>query len=217
MSATLLWGRRANTPARTFSFRHQGYEATGFSPELVMLLENGKLVTQPLAGTRSNIGPDNEVEARRNELLSDPKEIVEHVSSVKTAVDELNTLCRPGSVAVEDFMSVRERGSVMHLGSAVTGILSSDKDGWDAFNVLFPSITASGIPKDAAIAAIQHLESQPRELYSGSVLILDGTKVFEATLVLRSVFQDSHRHWVSLIPILTCYSLLYELRAWDIS
>ena len=50
-------------------------------------------------------------------------------------------------MVVEDLMSVRQRGSVQHLGSGVSGQLAENKDAWDAFTVLFPSITASGIPK----------------------------------------------------------------------
>jgi salicylate synthetase len=81
------------------------------------------------------------------------------------------------------------------LGSRVAGHLSPAKDGWDALNVLFPAITASGIPKEAALEAIQSLEPRPRELYSGSVLFL-GEDLFEATLVLRTVFQDRHHAWI---------------------
>ncbi|WP_204279694.1 chorismate-binding protein, partial [Serratia marcescens] len=64
-----------------------------------------------------------------------------------------------------------------------------------AFTVLFPSITASGIPKNAALNAIMQIEKTPRELYSGAILLLDDMR-FDAALVLRSVFQDSQRCWI---------------------
>ncbi|RYP73521.1 hypothetical protein DL771_003560 [Monosporascus sp. 5C6A] len=193
---TLLRGRRFNNPARSFAISHGGFQATGFSPELVMLLERGKLVTEPLAGTRSLEGTDGEVERLRSELLNDPKEVVEHVISVREAIDELKRVCLPETVMIEDFMSVRPRGSVQHLGSRVAGTLGPGNDAWDAFNVLFPSITASGIPKDNALEAIQRLENQPRELYSGAVLLANGTDFLEAALVLRTAFQDASRQWI---------------------
>lgn len=196
MPATLLLGRRANNPARTFSLNHAGFQATGFSPELVMSVQEGKVITEPLAGTRSCNGSEAEVERLRRELLNDPKEIVEHVISVKEAIEELERLCVPHSVTIDDFMSVRIRGSVQHLGSRVAGILSPDKDMWDAFEILFPSITASGIPKNTAIQAIQRLENQARELYSGAVFMIEDPECFEAALVLRSVFQDATRQWI---------------------
>jgi hypothetical protein len=73
-------------------------------------------------------------------------------------------------------MCVKERGSVQHLGSGVHGQLSPKADAWTALNILFPSITASGIPKDLALKAIDRLETRPRELYSGSVLLIDPRK-----------------------------------------
>ncbi|PYI36858.1 ADC synthase [Aspergillus indologenus CBS 114.80] len=196
MPATLLCGRRCNAPARSFSLSHGGYQATGFSPELVMSVKRGKVTTEPLAGTRSRKGKDTEVERLRQELLNDPKEIVEHVISVREAIDELKRLCPEDTVSVEDLMSVRPRGSVQHLGSTVTGFLKPEKDPWDALDILFPSITASGIPKQAALEGIQRLEHRPRELYSGAVLMIEGDKTLEAALVLRTVFQDQSCQWV---------------------
>ncbi|CAG8902760.1 unnamed protein product [Penicillium egyptiacum] len=149
-----------------------------------------------LAGTRSALGTNEEVENLRHELLNDPKEIVEHVVSVREAITELRQLCQPDTIKVEDLMSIRTRGSVQHLGSRVAGTLSPEKDVWDAFNVLFPSITASGIPKHAAIEAIKYLEDEPRELYSGAVFMIEDLQSFEAALVLRTVFQDQTRGWI---------------------
>ena len=195
MPATLLYGRQANTPVRSFMFRQEGREALGFSPELVMSVMGNKVVTEPLAGTRDRMGNPEHNKAKEAELLHDSKEVLEHILSVKEAIAELEAVCQPGSVVVEDLMSVRQRGSVQHLGSGVSGQLSENKDAWDAFTVLFPSITASGIPKNAALNAIMQIEKTPRELYSGAILLLDDTR-FDAALVLRSVFQDSQRCWI---------------------
>ncbi|KAE8412671.1 ADC synthase [Aspergillus pseudocaelatus] len=156
MPATLLCGRQHNNPARSYCLRHGSNQATGFSPELVMSLRGGKLTTEPLAGTRSQEEASDESKRLKEALLSDLKEIVEHVLSV-----------------VDDLMSGRPRGSVQHLGSSVSGTLSPDKDAWDAVNILFPSITASGIPKRAALEGIGRLGKHPRELYSGAILLIE--------------------------------------------
>ncbi|HAK0820312.1 TPA: salicylate synthase [Salmonella enterica] len=196
MSATLWCGRMSNTPARSFLLQQGAYAATGFSPEMVVTVEQDIVTSEPLAGTRALSGSASEDAYNRAELQSDSKEIVEHVISVKAAIGELDTLCVRDSVTVTDLMSVRERGSVQHLGSQVCGKLASGRDAWDAFDVLFPAITASGIPKIPALAAILRLETVPRELYSGAILMLEGDRSFEAALVLRSAFQDEQRSWI---------------------
>ncbi len=164
MPATLLYGRQANTPVRSFMFRQEGREALG-SPELVMSVTAQKVVTEPLAGTRDRMGNPEHNKAKEAELLHDSKEVLEHILSVKEAIAELEAVCQPGSVVVEDLMSVRQRGSVQHLGSGVSGQLAENKDAWDAFTVLFPSITASGIPKNAALNAIMQIEDAARALF----------------------------------------------------
>lgn len=193
--ATLLNGRQANTPARTFLLRQGAREAVGFSPELVMAVEQGRVVTNPLAGTHRRRGDTSE-ESVDTALLNDAKEVIEHVITVKAALDELNRVCEPESVVINDLMSICERGSVRHLASRVSGQLAPDKDAWDAFDVLFPGITASGVPKTPALAAISRLETAPRELYSGAILLLEAQTRFEAALVLRSAFQDGERQWI---------------------
>ena len=193
---TLLQGRLNNTPKRSFALNHGGFQAAGFSPELVMLLENGRVETEPLAGTRAREGTEEEIAALKKDLLGDSKEVLEHVLSVQEAVLELESICPKETVVVEDFMTVRPRGAVQHLGSRVAGELAPGKDAWDALNVLFPSITASGIPKSLALEAIGRLEESPRELYSGAVLMIEGPQFLEAALVLRSCFQDTERQWL---------------------
>jgi salicylate synthetase len=100
MPATLFQGRLGNTPARSFCINHNGFQATGFSPELVCLLEDSKVTTEPLAGTRARVGTVEEIAKLREELISDPKEVLEHIMSVKAAIAELEGFCVPDSVIV---------------------------------------------------------------------------------------------------------------------
>lgn len=197
LAATYDVGRRANTPARSFLFELGDLSAAGFSPETVVEVgAGGEVSTQPLAGTRARSGEAETDELLRAELLSDAKEIFEHAISVQAAQEELRGVCAPDSVLVNEFMAVRERGSVQHLASRVTGRLAADRNAWDAFAVLFPAITASGLPKAAACAAIPGYEDQPRGLYSGAVLTADADGGLDAALVLRTVFRQDGRTWL---------------------
>lgn len=195
--ATYLTGRLANTPARSFLFRLGGLEAAGFSPEIVGSVDaDGRIVTEPLAGTRAHgISPEADA-AARTELENDDKEIVEHAISVRTSFAEVDAVAVPGSTAVSEFMTVRPRGSVQHLASTVVGQLAEPRSAWDAIQELFPSVTASGIPKPPAVDAIYRLEASRRGVYSGAVVAASSTGDLEATLVLRSVYRDGERSWL---------------------
>lgn len=195
--ATYEVGRRANTPARSYLLDLGDVRCAGFSPETVVeVTADGRVSTQPLAGTRARHGDPLRDGALRADLQADPKEIFEHAISVKLAIDELTTLAVPRSLHVDDFMEVKERGSVQHLASRVSATLSSGRNAWHALAVLFPAITASGVPKAAACEAIDRLENAPRGLYSGAVLTVDADGSMDAALVLRSVFQQGGRTWL---------------------
>ncbi|MFC6338653.1 salicylate synthase [Pseudomonas karstica] len=190
-------GRLANTPARSFIHHKGGFSCVGFSPETVVEVSAGGAVsTQPLAGTRA-LGRDADEEARlRQSLYQDPKEIAEHAVSVKLAFEELQPICEPQGLGVSEFMDISRRGSVQHLSSRLKGRLKPGCNAWHAFAALFPAVTASGIPKREAIAAIAEHEGGSRDLYSGCVMIADSDGSLDAALVLRSLFEDHGQAWV---------------------
>ncbi len=197
MPSTYRLAREHNTPARSFLFKLGALEAAGFSPELVASVdETGEVTTEPLAGTRAFGRGDAEDLAARIDLESDPKEIVEHAVSVRTSLAEIASVAEPGTAVVSDFMTVRERGSVQHLASTVRGRLSLRHTHWEAFDVLFPSVTASGIPKRESVNAILRLDDVPRGLYSGAVVAVSPGRHLEATLVLRAIYQEDGRAWL---------------------
>jgi len=195
--STYRLGRRHNTPARSFLLQLSGFRALGYSPELVAAVhDDGVVVTEPLAGTRAlGRGAARDRQARED-LESNTKEIVEHAMSVRSSLQEIDEVAEPGSSAVVDFMTVRERGSVQHLGSTVTARLDASKDRMDALETLFPAVTASGIPKAAGVDAILRLDESPRELYSGAVVMFSADGGLDAALTLRTVYERDGRTWL---------------------
>lgn len=197
MAATYQLARAHNTPARSFLLRLGGLEAAGFSPELVASVDSeGTVTTEPLAGTRAYGHGKAADLAARIDLESDPKEIVEHAVSVRTSLAEIESVAEPGTAIVTDFMAVRERGSVQHLASTVRGQLSMRHTHWEALDALFPSVTASGIPKRVGVDAVFRLDGAPRGLYSGAVVAVSPGEHLEATLVLRAVYQQNGSAWL---------------------
>lgn len=195
--STYRLGRQHNTPARSFLLRLGGIRALGYSPELVAeVRDDGMVVTEPLAGTRARSGDPAVDGPVRAELESDAKEIVEHAISVRTSMEEIAEVAEPGSAAVTDFMTVRERGSVQHLGSTVSGRLDPARNRMDALVALFPAVTASGIPKAPGIEAILRLDECPRSLYSGAVVMFSADGGLDAALTLRAAYEQDGRTWL---------------------
>ncbi|MGH3530630.1 MAG: salicylate synthase [Mycobacterium sp.] len=195
--STYRLGRHHNTPARSFLLRLGGFRALGYSPELVAAVyDDGVVLTEPLAGTRAlGRGPVPDRQAR-DDLESDSKEIVEHAISVRSSLREISEVAIPGSAAIVDFMTVRERGSVQHLGSTVSARLDVSKDRMDALETLFPAVTASGVPKAAGVDAILRLDESPRGLYSGAVVMFSADGGLDAALMLRTAYERDGRTWL---------------------
>lgn len=195
--ATYRLGRRSNTPARSFLLRVGGIRSLGFSPELVAAVRaNGVVLTEPLAGTRAlgrGAAPDRQA---REDLVSDSKEIVEHAISVRTSMAEMAEVAEPGTAAVTDFMTVRERGSVQHLGSTVRARLAPRCNRMDALEAFFPAVTASGIPKGEALDAIMRLDEGLRGLYSGAVVMFGADGEMDAALTLRAAYERDGQAWL---------------------
>lgn len=195
--ATYAEASRHNTPARSFLLRMTGFRAVGFSPELVAAVRgDGGVITEPLAGTRAFGRGDADDRRARAELTSDAKEIVEHALSVRSSLDEIAEVAAPGSAAVTDFMTVRGRGSVQHLGSTVGARLDASFTRFDALQALFPAVTASGIPKAEGVEAILRLDEAPRGLYSGAVVMITPDGGLDAALALRTAYQRGSRTWL---------------------
>jgi salicylate synthetase len=195
--ATYRLGRRHNTPVRSFLLRLGGIRAVGYSPELVAAVRHdGVVITEPLAGTRAlGRGPARDREAR-DDLESNSKEIVEHAISVRSSLQEIAEIAQPGTAAVTDFMTVRERGSVQHLGSTISARLDPSSDRMDALEALFPAVTASGIPKAAGVDAILRLDEGPRGLYSGAVVMVSADGGLDAALTLRAAYECDGKTWL---------------------
>jgi salicylate synthetase len=190
-------GRRHNAPVRSFLLRLGGIRAFGYSPELVAAVHrDGTVVTEPLAGTRAlGRGAARDRQARED-LESNSKEIVEHAISVRSSLHEINEIAQPGTAAITDFMTVRERGSVQHLGSTISARLDPSSDRMDALEALFPAVTASGIPKADGVEAILRLDEGRRGLYSGAVVMVSADGGLDAALTLRAAYESDGKTWL---------------------
>ncbi len=161
--------RAVNPSPYMFYLRTRDVTLVGSSPEPLVRVEDGQVLTRPLAGTRPR-GVDLAEDGRlRAELLADEKERAEHVMLVDLGRNDLGRVAKAGTVSVDELMEVEYYSHVMHIVSNVTGTLAEGKDAFDALRATFPAGTVSGAPKVRAMEIIRELEPAARGPYAGTV------------------------------------------------
>jgi len=161
--------RDVNPSPYMYLFEFGDVGIVGASPETLFTVHNRKLITNPIAGTCPRGESDAEDAELAEKLLADEKEQAEHVMLVDLGRNDVRMVSKPGSVQVEDFMTVRKYSHLQHIESTVTGTLRDDSDAFDATRAIFPAGTLSGAPKIRAMEIIDALEKDARGIYGGGV------------------------------------------------
>ncbi|MDE2591566.1 MAG: chorismate-binding protein [Actinomycetales bacterium] len=171
------------------------YAVVGASPESLVQVKQGHVVTHPIAGSRprgSNLDQDDEL---TQSLVADAKERAEHLMLVDLARNDLLKVCQSDSVAVTEFMQVHKYSHIMHLVSTVEGELRADQSAIDAFTATFPAGTLSGAPKPRALEIIDQLETSNRGIYGGVVGYFDFAGNADLAISIRTAYlRDGVAH-----------------------
>ncbi|MFX1451641.1 MAG: anthranilate synthase component I family protein [Promethearchaeota archaeon] len=141
----------------------------GSSPEALVTIDNDKISTVPIAGTRKRGKTTEEDEALELELLDDIKEKAEHVMLVDLARNDLAKVSKPGTVQPIDFMKIKRFRNVMHIITTLNSIKRDKISSFEILKSMFPAGTVSGAPKLRAMEIINELEKEPRGPYAGVV------------------------------------------------
>lgn len=179
--------RVVNPSPYMFYLKTPGCILIGSSPEVLCSVQNGKVVTRPLAGTRRRGQTPEQDQALEAELLSDPKERAEHIMLVDLHRNDIGRVCQIGSVVVDECMVVERYSHVMHISSNVTGILRPDQTAFDALRVSLPVGTVSGAPKIRAMQIIDEVEPTRRGPYGGAVGYFDLAGNMDTCIALRTI------------------------------
>jgi anthranilate synthase component 1 len=170
-----------------FFLRTRDVTLLGSSPEIMVRVENGKITSRPLAGTRPR-GETAEADKRlEEELLADPKERAEHVMLVDLARNDVGRVAEFASVEISDVMHVERYSHVMHIVSNVTGRLRPEFTALDALRVSVPAGTVSGAPKVRAMQIIDEFEPTKRGPYAGAVGYIDYSGNMDTCIALRTM------------------------------
>ena len=168
----------------------------GSSPETLVKYDGKRVTVRPIAGTRKRGQNRQEDLEIAQELLSDEKELAEHVMLVDLGRNDIGRIARYGTVQLESYQQVENYSHVMHIVSEVSGELRPEMDAIDAFKAGFPAGTVSGAPKIRAMEIIDELEKTRRGPYAGAIGYFDFKGRMDTCITIRTmVVKDKTAFW----------------------
>lgn len=171
-------------------------EIMSTSPETLVRLQDGRLVTFPVAGSRPRGKDEKEDEALIEDLMQDEKELSEHNMLVDLGRNDLGRISKFGSVEVTKYQMIHKYSKIMHICSQVEGDIREDKDSLDAIKSVLPAGTLSGAPKIRACEIIDELETEPRGIYGGALGYIDFSGNLDTCIAIRMAVKKDNKVYV---------------------
>jgi anthranilate synthase component I len=178
--------RRANPAPFAGLLRWRDWAIVSSSPERLVEVRGDRVSTRPIAGTRPRAGGDDDA-ARLRELIGHPKERAEHVMLIDLERNDLGRVCVPGSVVVDELMTLESYAHVHHIVSNVSGNLRAGTSPGSVIRAVFPGGTITGCPKVRTMEIIAELEGAGRGAYTGSLGYLDRAGDLDLNILIRTL------------------------------
>jgi anthranilate synthase component I len=179
--------RQVNPSPYMYFVRQPGVTLVGSSPEPMVQLLDGTVISRPIAGTRRRGRTDEEDRRMGAELKEHPKEIAEHIMLIDLARNDVGRVVEFGTETVDEMMTLERYSHVMHLTSQVSGRLREGRTAIDVLRATLPAGTVSGAPKVRAMEIIDALEPTKRGPYAGVVGYLDFSGNIDTAIAIRTL------------------------------
>lgn len=165
------------------------------SPERLVEVRGDHVQTRPIAGTRPRGEHADADRAKSEELLRHPKEQAEHVMLIDLERNDLGRVARPGSVRVNELMTLESYATVHHIVSNVEARLRPGVTPGQVIRAVFPGGTITGCPKVRCMEIIAELEQQARGAYTGSMGYLNHDGSMDLNILIRTIVRGNDRLW----------------------
>ncbi len=172
------------------------FHIVGSSPEILVRLEGTTITTRPLAGTRRRGHTAAEDALLEQELLSDPKELAEHLMLIDLGRNDVGKVAKTGSVTVTEKMVIERYSNVMHISSNIEGHIAVGKDAIDVLRATLPVGTLSGAPKIRAMEIIDELEPVKRGVYGGAVGYISWNGNMDTAIAIRTAIVKDNKLFI---------------------
>jgi len=187
--------RRTNPSPFMYHLAFEDFAIVGSSPEILVRLRDDEITIRPIAGTRKRGAGPEEDQCLADDLLTDDKELAEHLMLLDLGRNDVGRVAKPGSVKVTARNTIELYSHVMHIVSNVVGDIDEKYDAIDALSAGFPAGTVSGAPKIRAMEIIDELETDARGPYAGSVGYFSANGEMDTAIVLRTaIVKDGIMH-----------------------
>ena len=185
--------RRTNPSPFMFYFNFGGFQVVGASPEILVRVFGSEVTIRPIAGTRPRGVTRDEDLALEQDLLSDEKELAEHLMLLDLGRNDTGRVSKIGTVRPTEKFIIERYSHVMHIVSNVVGELADDQDALSALLAGLPAGTVSGAPKVRAMEIIDELEPEKRGVYGGGVGYFSAGGDMDVCIALRTaVVKDEN-------------------------
>jgi anthranilate synthase component 1 len=188
--------RQINPSPYMFYYKAHNRQIVGASPEMLVRVDNRKVITFPIAGTVPYTPNPKENQHLSKKLLSDPKEHAEHVMLVDLARNDIGKISKYGSINIPEFMQIHQFSHVQHIVSQVMGNLQDNLESFDALKAVFPAGTVSGAPKIRAMEIIEELEPSHRGPYAGAVGYFSYNGNADFAITIRTLFAEGNTAYI---------------------
>lgn len=184
--------RQVNPSPYMYFVKHPDLTIVGGSPEPMVQVINGRVISRPIAGTRKRGTTDEHDRRLAAELRENPKEVAEHIMLVDLARNDVGRVADYGTVKMDELMTLERYSHVMHLTSQVSGNVREGLSPIDVLRATLPAGTVSGAPKVRAMEIIDELEPVKRGPYAGVVGYVDFSGNLDTAIAIRTMFVGPH-------------------------
>ena len=168
-------------------------QVVGASPEILVRLQGDQITLRPIAGTRRRGSNEIEDEENAKDLLSDPKELAEHLMLIDLGRNDVGKISKMGTVKVSEKMVIEKYSHVMHIVSNVEGSKKENLSFIDVLKSTLPAGTLSGAPKIRAMEIINELEPSSRGIYGGAIGYISWDGDIDTAIAIRTAVIKNNK------------------------
>ena len=188
--------RTSNPSPFMFFFNFDDFQIIGSSPEILVRLRKDKITIRPIAGTRPRGLNATKDKFYKNQLLSDKKELSEHLMLLDLGRNDVGKVCKINSVKVTEQFKIEKYSHVMHIVSNVEGKFDKKHSLLNAMLGGFPAGTVTGAPKIRAMEIIDELEKSKRKMYAGAIGYFSANQNFDTCIALRTALIKNNKFYI---------------------